>query len=296
MIYEITAIIIGPVVAFLTVWLEYYKDNKEKLQDRKDQWLNEHYKQLSIEFQALSRFSPIITIDQEGRYLPSLEGFQLLGTSLVEYEFESNYIKVWIKLELNYAKEIYKNSIAHLQKGYQDVYAKMEKLWESENIYKDSLYIALNDILKRAQELMKINFPNLNPLLKNGQPNSYYIKGIVTTLIGGMIENDEKLEFEQILQQIYSKVESDYIIANVDDSFYNKFENNVWKVLNDKFKTQINDLKKKYENLSKDEKEFTNSINNIIDCCNSGHSIKGSCDVCNKIYNEKDIKKLRPKV
>jgi len=45
--YEIIAIVIGPIIAVFTVILEYIKDGKEKLRDRKDLWLREHYDYLS---------------------------------------------------------------------------------------------------------------------------------------------------------------------------------------------------------------------------------------------------------
>ena len=41
--YEISAIIIGPLVAIFTVYLEYKKDLKIKLEDRKQFWLKKHY-------------------------------------------------------------------------------------------------------------------------------------------------------------------------------------------------------------------------------------------------------------
>ena len=43
MSYEIIAIIIGPLVAVFTVYLEYKKDLKIKLEDRKQFWLKKHY-------------------------------------------------------------------------------------------------------------------------------------------------------------------------------------------------------------------------------------------------------------
>ena len=41
--YEIIAIIIGPLVAVFTVYLEYKKDLRIKLEDRKQFWLKKHY-------------------------------------------------------------------------------------------------------------------------------------------------------------------------------------------------------------------------------------------------------------
>jgi hypothetical protein len=41
--YEIIAIIIGPLVAIFTVYLEYKKDINIKIQDRKQLWLETLY-------------------------------------------------------------------------------------------------------------------------------------------------------------------------------------------------------------------------------------------------------------
>ena len=273
---------------------------KEKLQDRKDIWLNEHYRELSIEFKNLTNFNSSIVTREGKEDVPVLEGYyQILGTKLVEYNFESNnYIKVEMKLTLNNVKELYKNSISHLNEGYPDIYTEMEKLWKSENEYKDQLSGTLSDILKRAQELMKSNFPTLSPSLEDIEKifNLYNIKTIITTFIESIVENKVKLEFDQTNGILYLKPDKNDIIANFNISLYNKFKDNVWKPLNNEFEEKINKLNENYNNLFKSENEFINSIKNIIDDYKSGHAIEGYCNICEKIYHENDITKLRPKV
>ena len=51
LIYLIPAII-SPFIAIITVYLEYRKDQREKLQDRKDFWLRQHYRDLSKELRS----------------------------------------------------------------------------------------------------------------------------------------------------------------------------------------------------------------------------------------------------
>ncbi len=305
MFYEIIAtsigLGIGVITAFLTAHFEYRKDEKEKLQDRKDMWLNEHYRELSVEFKNLANFNLFIVTREGKEDVPALEGYyQILGTKLVEYNFESNnYIKVEMKLTLNNVKkEIYKNSISHLNEGYPDIYTEMEKLWKSENEYKDQLSGTLSNILKRAQELMKIDFPTLSPSLEDIEKifNLYNIKIIITTFIESIVENKVKLEFDQTSGIIYLKPHKNDIIAHFNISLYNKFKDNVWKPLNNEFEEKINKLNENYNNLFKSENEFINSIKNIIDDYKSGHAIEGYCTICDKIYHEKDIIKLRPKV
>ena len=296
--YEVIAILISPFIGVLTVCVEYIKDKKEKLQDRKAMWLNEHYKELYIEFENLANFSCTILINIEGKSVLPLRGYQILGTNLVEYQFGSGCIEVKIRLELNYVKKIYKNSVSHLHEGYKLVCKQIGELWNAENNYKDSLSVILNDILKRVLELMNGNFPNLNPSTGfiNKCFNAYNIKKIIETLIESRMKNSEELAFNQKDGTIHPKSNITDIIAFLDALQYNKFKNNVWEPLNNEFKGKIDKLIKEFKELSDLEKEFTKSIENIIDDYKSGHAIEGYCDICDKIYHEKDITKLRPKV
>ena len=274
---------------------------EEKLQGRKYMWLNEHYRDLYIEFKNLANFNESIATRNGKECVPALEGYsQILGTRLVEYHVESNnYIKVEMKLTLNNVKkEIYKNSTCHLIKGYQDICSKMEELWKSENEYKDSLSSALNDILKRALELMESNFPDLSPSLeavKEGD-NSYNIAAMWKGLVINLVQNTDNLEFDPTRGMVYTESVNTSAIAFLCQTKYDKFKNNVWEPLNNEFKEKIKELNEYNNKLSKSEIKFQDSIRNIMDDYKSGHAIEGYCDVCKEICDEKDIKKLRPKV
>ena len=303
MLYEIIAtsigLGIGVITAFLTAHFEYRKDEKEKLQDRKGMWLNEHYQELSIEFKNLANFNT--SIWNSKMLQTSTRDLRILETNLVIYRYFSIYIKVYLGLELDNVKKTYKNSNSHLEKGYPDVYEKMVELWQAEVKYKDSLSNTLNDILKKAQELMESNFPALSPSLKfvkKGE-NSYNIVAMIQSLLKDLVNNIEDLKFDQTLGTVeIDSINSHTIVffSPSDYDNYHKFENNVWKPLNNEFKEKINKLNENNNNLSKLESKFQDSIRNIIDDYDSGHSIEGHCDVCDKIYYEKDITKLRPKV
>ncbi len=289
--------IIAILISLLSIKAERKERYKEKLQDRKDTWLDTHYRELSIEFKNLINFNSIKVINVV-EDAPILKGYyQILETSLVAYHFESSCIK--IKIELNNMKEIYKNIVSHLEHGYPNVYNKLEELWKAENKYKDSLLDAFDEILKRIVELMKNNFNNIQPSLENIGKNTelYNIKVMFKALIFSIIENS-KLDYypENSGAVVYPKLYNDDAIVHLNKKCYEKFKENVWEVLKKEFENKIKSLNDNCNNLSKLESKFRDTINNIIDDYDSGHIIEGYCDVCNKIYHENDITKLRPKV
>ena len=71
----------------------------EKLQDRKDMWLNEHYKELYNEFK---NFSDFIIPHRAIEDMQALDGYSnTLATDLVSYHFQSNSFEIKPKRELN---------------------------------------------------------------------------------------------------------------------------------------------------------------------------------------------------
>ena len=107
--YEIIVIIleaiIGLIVAFITVYLEYRKDKKEKLQDRKDMWLDAHYKELYNDLANLYNFNERIYKENEPQ---TLQGYdKLLETEIVKYKYNSELIgnEAYLKINLDNVKK-----------------------------------------------------------------------------------------------------------------------------------------------------------------------------------------------
>ena len=262
----------------------------EKLQDRKDMWLNEHYRELSKQFERLSNFKLLDIEDKDD--------IQILGTNLVVYKIWPNFINVNMKLKLKCITETYKNVVIHLQEGYPDLPNKMMELWEAEDKYKDLLSNSSNDMLNRILELMKNHFPLLSPSLEDIKTNHnlYNIKKMINTLLLSMLAEVNQLEFDEERDIIYSHLYNNDIIAYFTFTEYNEFKSDVWDQVNKEFKKQIDILIENYYSIGKLEIKFRNSMKNIIDDYDAGHSIKGYCDICEKIYHETDITKLRPKI
>lgn len=301
----LTSGLIAIYISYKSIKKEHKERYNEKLQDRKDMWLDEHYKYLSNEFENLASFNTSI----QNMNRPTLKGYtKILETNLVTYRFLNSYIKVLLEPKLDDLKTIYKNSISHLTYGYSkpDYYKqghyivckKIDELWETECQYKNLLSDYLNEILEKSIQLMKANFPGIKPSTGfiNKSFNAYNIKIMVNTLIQSRIKNVEELEFNQKDGTIHPRSNIGDIIAFLDKPQYNKFKNNVWIPLNNEFAEKIDKLIKVFNESKHLENKFTVSIKDKIDDYKSGHRIEGYCNICNKIKNETDIKKLRPKI
>lgn len=299
MSYEIIAIIIGPLVAIFTVYLEYIKDKKEKLQDRKDIWLDTHYKELCEELNNLIK---CITTKNKVTHEKELE------TSLVEYECNITSINANMKNTINDITKNYDNAMKHLKRGYKDYYNNIFSIFCREGEYKEQLNETIDEIFKCIKKLMNSKFPSLKPGPKPlDGPNDYDINLIYYKLVENIIEGNVKvnasnyyivnflttyLYFDEPLYRITCNIfqNNEQIDAVLDDFKY------VWLQLNKKFETKIKNLNTICKELRDNEEDIKSSLQKIINDFKSGHVIWGYCDMCDKIYHEKDIKKLRPKV
>lgn len=271
----------------------------EKLQDRKDMWLNEHYKELYNEFK---NFSDFIIPHRAIEDMQALDGYSnTLATDLVSYHFQSNSFEIKPKRELNDIDKggTYKSVFSHLKYGYANIYNNIDGLYKAENDYKNLLSNTLNELTKITMELMKHSFPDKAPFEdENNDYKVYDLENLLNTLVYSIIsntENNNKLLFDG-----YRTISPDADIISfylkLPNVEYNKFKDNVWNILNNEFKEKIKTLNGNKERLSGKEEELKGSIKNIIDDYDSGHAIQGYCNICKKIYLETDITKLRPKI
>ncbi len=307
MTYEIIAIVIGPLVAVFTVYLEYRKDKKEKLQDRKDMWLDIHFKDITNELVNLKCFNQDIEIGSLQLFLneksikSSVFEKNKFETRLVFYMeivqdfFDGPDVQFGI-IDTNKIKNNYDNSIKHLESGYENTYKNMVDLWNAELVYKNYVVETIGDILKNITRVMRENFSKLKASIRDNEPSSYNITQIfwelVRNALGYKVNINFKVENKHSL--FFENNTSAFIHLLTIDA--EKFINEVW----DKLKT---DSQKDLENLINYNKRILDkesivqkSILGIIDLYVAGHVIEGYCDVCGKIYHEKDITKLRPKL
>ena len=309
MSYEIIAIIIGPLVAVFTVFLEYVKDKKEKLQDRKDMWLSKHYQELYDEFTNFSDFIIPQTSIEDIPFvdIPVIEGyFNTLTTDLISYDFKLSTFEIKLKVRLNDSDvgEKYKLVLSHLRTGYSNISNEIEELWKAENEYKNLLFDTSNEMVKRTMELMEHNFPDKTPLEEN-KYKGYNLEQMLNILLYSIKNNIENLVFDESQNIIYPEIGKKLgnvpswkkqEITQFTTEEFNKFKDNVWMKLKSEFKGKIETLYGNKKSLSDKEYKLKKSIKDIIDKYKSGHAIEGYCDICEKIYHETDIKKLRPKV
>lgn len=306
--YEIIAIILtsitGPGIAILTVYLEYRKDKKEKLQDRKDMWLDVHYKEL---YEELQKFADEIIKQDKTDSTGKLE------TSVIEYQYDNTSITATMNNTIS--KGIIKNnknSLQHLMHNYKNIYNSIGSLFIAEGKYKYQLNKIINEVFEDIKTLMSEQFHELEPgenslSTKEGKLIYYDIKTIYLNLIKKIIKSSVIIGAHGINETkpsyLYFNYPSNDIIMVIPlqdkpktIDIVNKFMNSVWNPLNNKYSEKINKLYKTHNNLIKNEEDIKNSLQQIINGFKLGHVIEGYCDVCDKIYHETDITKLRPKL
>ena len=201
----------------------------------------------------------------------------------------------------------------HLRRGYINVYNNIGSLFSEEEKYKTCLLNNSNEIFEEIKRLMECNFPNLKPgvqpdYLEHEKYVYYDINLIYKKLIKNAIDNtviinsagDDGGPYPSALY--FNSDSNDKImrVSEEDKKNTNKiltnFNYNVWLPLNNKFKEKINNLYEAYKKLSEKEENIKKSLKDLVDNFNTGYIIEGYCHECDKIYHEKDITKLRPKL
>ncbi len=298
----ILSYILGPIVAILTVFLEYRKDKKEKLQDRKDMWLDVHYKDLSNELQ---NFANVIIKNDAKDFREKLE------TGVIRYSYCKNTINVIMNRALADTMKNRKNSLLHLMHGYKEIHKGIGSLFAAEGKYRYQLNEAIKKIFNCIKTLMGNNFNCLEPgedatSTKNGKLAYYNIYTIYYNLVENIIGNPVTINVRQLDKDppyLYFNYPSNFIIMGITPEIQlkaneacKKFKDSVWNPLNKKYKEKIKDLYNIRNELRKYENEIKSRIQYIINDYNLGRAIEGYCDSCDKIYHETDITKLRPKL
>jgi len=292
--YEIIAIVIGPIIAVFTVILEYIKDGKEKLRDRKDLWLREHYDYLSISIQnsannllesdskiynsviSISFYnnqSPYLTINNKVK--PLLESDA--GSHLMAYD-EYN--------ELNTLKKIVDNYIEELMKLFRSISKEIDgRISENSSELKNTIDLEQSDY------------------------EGYYLQQIVKALIDPALENST-LEIQPYRVPNSKNVETtttEYysvyydsgamrmgIFFSKNKSAAEKFMNEVFPAILGKFNSGLLKVQEEYKEIGKEAKTLANKLLHIIELYNSGFSIKGECTNCRQIRNVRHLSDLMP--
>ena len=317
--YEIIAIIFtsitGPSVAILTVYLEYRKDKKEKLQDRKDMWLDTHFKDMATQLIQLYNLNELPM--EENMQETELKSFLYKRRHSIDLhdfvfspdKFETFLIRInkfqnilddsgeYFSIKsINEIKNIYSCIFNHIETGYYNIYKNMKELWSEELDYKICIEENIRGILNMIKETIGIQFPELKPSLDYNESYSYNIIEIFWELVRNAKDENVHINLIERNQHGLSFENNDSIFVHLLTSDAEKFINEVWVNLKEKSYDSLKNIINYNKRMLSKESKFKKSLLNIIDLYVAGHAIEGYCDVCDKIYHETDITKLRPKV
>lgn len=312
LVNPINAIVTGLFIAFVTVWLEWRKDQKEKLQDRKDMWLDDHWKQLAIYLENLSKFGLLEEVPgEEVKELTVRETEfepinQELGTALSGYNLIDGLFKPYCHIDR--FKNWHIISLSHIESGYKELNDLLESIFSDEKKYYKEMSESLNDIYLDITNCMKKNFPQLKilidstkrPKMRNipsgeeGYKINSFFSELIDKIKNGSSELSEVIINERYCVEVESKERASSTITSSKESILAKFEKEIWSKLITKYEKTVKELQINQEKIVKKESCWNKNIKEIIDSYNNGHSIRGKCKSCEKIINEKNIANIRP--
>jgi len=292
--YEIIAIVIGPIIAVFTVILEYIKDGKEKLRDRKDLWLREHYDYLSRTIQDSANnllksdskiYNSVISISFDNNQSPYLT-INNKVKSLLESDAGSHLMAYDEYNELNTLKKIVDNYIEELMKLFRSISKEIDgRISENSSELKNTIDLEQSDY--EGYYLQQIVKALIDPALENSTleiqpyrvPNS---KNVETTTT----------EYYSVYYDSGAKRMGIFFSKN--KSAAEKFMNEVFPAILGKFESDLLKAQEIYEEIGKEAKTLANKLLHIIELYNSGFSIKGECTNCRQIRNVRHLSDLMP--
>lgn len=300
----LVTLLVGPITAIITVWLERRKDQKEKLEDRKHLWLDHHWKELNTYFKDISKFN--LTLDKPprneivsdftiGEYNP--EG-QLLETALSHYNINVDNFTITNNIEE--FKNSHRISIEHIKSGYKEINRILDEILEEETKYLEELNLVLPELYNSIKRLMDCNFKDLTPSISLGQLNCYSIYKIFLGVVKESLRENSNLISEQNVEnniyfiEIKEDDEPSLTMVETDSIIFQEFKQKVWDLLIEGYKGKIKELQTKQSNIIEKEKDWNKKINTIIDAYRTGFTMRGKCEICEYLINEKLLKNIRP--
>jgi hypothetical protein len=294
--YEIIAIVIGPIIAVFTVILEYIKDGKEKLLDRKDLWLREHYDYLSRTIQ-----------DSANNLLKSYS--MIYNSAIISIPFGYNNQSPNLTVNNEVKPLLESNAGSHLM-AY-DEHNELNSLTKKVDNYIEELEKLFHSISKEIDGRISENFPEFKNTidLEQSDYEGYHLQQIVKALIDCALENST-LEIQPSRgansKNVGTTTTAYYSVCydssgmrmcmffSKNRSAAEKFMNEVFPAILGKFKSDLLKVQEEYKEIGKEAKTLANKLLHIIELYNSGFSIKGECTNCRQIRNVRHLSDLMP--
>ena len=290
MTYEIIAIIIGPLVAVFTVYMEYVKDIRIKLQDRKQRWLVKHYNYIGTSIRNIaskvnSKYSMV--------YNGGMQAF--INSNVQQGMYEMTIINNLFPL-------IHGDINEHL-KSYL-LYGELIKLYNKIESYSNNFKNLYNDFKEYTQENMDKYFNgNVKPRAYSDTP--YEIYDIEPMFYAVVYSAFNKNDFEitatpginnsEMFKLGYKNGES------YPDIFTSKSKTNAEIFGKSIMPDIISHFKERLVNMGNDSETIQAELINIAPKLlkitggyNSGFPVKGECENCRSIKSVKRLEELMP--
>ena len=282
--YEISAIIIGPLVAIFTVYLEYKKDLKIKLEDRKQFWLKKHYNYIqTCIINMVNRINVKNSIIYNGASQLSI------GT-----EFNDGIPNINIS---NNLKPLMEGELkSHLK--FYPFYSDAVELYDRVESYNNEIINIYNSFINYVQNVVDKDFKGIKPV-ENLPSNceGYYIAQMFRITIYCIFnQSDFKIynNTDQNNLKYFSlsyKIDGRYygFFFSKDEKNVQKFKEYIMPDIISKYENQLINIGKMNMEIDIELKILIRELLKITSGYNSGFPIKGECNNCKSI---KDIKKL----
>jgi hypothetical protein len=289
MSYEIIAIIIGPLVAVFTVYMEYMKDLRIKLQDRKQLWLSKHYNFIQTDIRNI-----LDNIHTKNKMVYNGAIQLTIGT-----EFKEGVPQ--IKITNNLERLTVEDTGAHLK--FYSFYQEFIELYKGVEFYIYNLNILYNKFIDFVKNAINLNCNGIRPVeYLPSDYEGYYMEHFFRATIYYSFDNtDFKIDTTS------GENNCKYFTFNykINDAYYgiffSKSKENVEIFSKSIMPNVISHFKDKLMNLGVESNKIDigldiiiHKILNISEDYNSGFPIKGECKNCTSIKSVKRLEELMP--
>ena len=304
---------IGIIVAIVTVHLERIKDVKARYEDRADIYKREHFKKLIEIIKENKENQEKFPNDNGGH---GYAGFSSLETPGISIENDEKKLTIGIRQHFVDDEDLISHLKSYPYKGKcnaNNIAELISNVEKKEGEYGNSVFATLNLMMKDLDEIekkIKGMLPIESPYTSISEvkdmgtfhvPNSnpgyvrYNKHGIIQCVID-KIDFTEKNFIRGDLGLISS--ESDYEILRYKNSHLDETQLGIFLKICQKISDKYSEELEKIEecrivgDIYKDYKTISIIFKNILESFESGLSIEGTCDVCEKIDKGKAEKKL----
>ena len=282
--YEISAIIIGPLVAIFTVYLEYKKDLKIKLEDRKQFWLKKHYNYIQMcIINMVNRINVKNSIIYNGASQLSI------GT-----EFNDGIPNINIS---NNLKPLMEGELkGHLK--FYPFYNDAVELYDRVESYNNEIINIYNSFINYVQNVVDKDFKGIKPVeYLPSNCEGYYIEQMFRATIYCIFNQSDFKIYNNTDQNNLKYFSLSYknggsyygFFFSKDEKNLQKFKEYVMPDIISKYENQLINIGKMNMEIDSELKILIRELLKITSGYNSGFPIKGECNNCKSI---KDIKKL----